>query len=146
MTKYGRSPWLDRFPKSRVPSYPKHRGHLNTDVAIVGGGLTGCAVAYAFAAAGIKVALVEAGQVGRGTTAAAAGWIAGEPGLPFVDLEKAVGLRSARQAWRAWRRAALDFAAVLRRLEIRCELEPCPTITVATRAEQIARLRKEQKV
>ena len=29
------------------------------DVAIVGGGLTGCATAYAFAAAGIRVALFE---------------------------------------------------------------------------------------
>src|SRR6266851_3602945 len=98
MTKYGRSPWLDRFPKSRVPAYPKHRGHLDTDVAIVGGGLTGCTTAYAFAAAGIKIVLVEAEQIGRGSSAAAGGWLADEPGAPFVDLEKAVGLRRARHA------------------------------------------------
>ena len=70
MTRYGRSPWVDRFPASRVPSYPRHRTPLTTrfDVVIVGGGLTGCATAYAFAAAGIKVALLEADRVGRGTT------------------------------------------------------------------------------
>ena len=56
MTKYGRSPWIDRFPKSRIPSYPRFRGPLDVDVAIVGGGLTGCATAYAFAAAGVKAA------------------------------------------------------------------------------------------
>ena len=47
MTKYGTSPSIDRFPKSRVPSYPRQRGPLEIDVAIVGGGLTGCATAYA---------------------------------------------------------------------------------------------------
>lgn len=146
MTKYGRSPWLDRFPKSRVPAYPKHRGHLDTDVAIVGGGLTGCTTAYAFAAAGIKIVLVEAEQIGRGSTAAAGGWLADEPGAPFVDLEKAVGMRAARQAWQAWRRAALDFAALLRRLDVKCDLDPLPTITVAVTTEQVARFKREQKL
>ena len=86
MTRYGRSPWIDRFPTSRVPSYPRHRGNDPAPVVIVGGGLTGCATAYAFAAAGVKATLLEAGQIGRGNTAAASGWIAEEPGVPFGDL------------------------------------------------------------
>ena len=51
-TRYGQSPWIDRFPKSRVPAHPRYRGATKTDVVVVGGGLTGCATAYAFAAAG----------------------------------------------------------------------------------------------
>ena len=51
-TRYGVSYWLDRFPKSRQPVYPRHRGELSTQVAILGGRLTGCAIAYVFAAAG----------------------------------------------------------------------------------------------
>jgi glycine/D-amino acid oxidase-like deaminating enzyme len=70
----------------------------------------------------VKVALVEAAQVGRGNTGAVAGWIAEDPGVAFVDLEKALGLRDARRAWQAWRRAALDFAALLRRLDVKCHL------------------------
>ena len=66
MTTYNRSPWIDSFPKSRVPSFPRHRGTIQTDVVIVGGGLTGCATAYAFAAAGIKVVVVDAGQTRAG--------------------------------------------------------------------------------
>src|SRR5262249_18401082 len=101
--------------------------------------------AYAFAAAGIKVMLVEAAQIGRGGTAAGAGWISDEPGAPFVEIEKAVGLRSARRAWQAWHRAALDFAALLRRLDVRGALEPRSPITVATTPEQLTRLKREQK-
>ena len=31
MTKYGRSPWVDQFPKSRVPSYPRPRTPIDID-------------------------------------------------------------------------------------------------------------------
>src|SRR5205807_318503 len=83
-------------------------------VAIIGGGLTGCAAAYAFASAGIEVVLLEDDRVGRGSTGSAAGWLAEEPGVAFAQLESSVGLRTAKRAWQAWRRAALDFAALLR--------------------------------
>jgi glycine/D-amino acid oxidase-like deaminating enzyme len=145
MTRYGRSPWIERFPKSRLRSYPQHRGSHPAPVVIVGGGLTGCATAYAFAAAGIKAVLLEAGQIGRGNTSAASGWIAEEPGVPFDDLEKAIGLRSTRRAWHAWHRAALDFAALLRRLDIKCGLEEHGIVSVAMTSEQASRLRRERK-
>ena len=144
-TKYGKSPWIDAFPKSRVPSYPKHKGTTPFDVVVLGGGLTGCTTAYALSAAGVKTVLLEAGQIGRGTTALSAGLITDDPGVSFAELEKLVGLRSARRSFQMWRRSALDFAALLRRLEIKCALEPRTTLTVATTADQVARLNKDQK-
>jgi glycine/D-amino acid oxidase-like deaminating enzyme len=145
VTKYGVSPWLAEFPKSRVPSYPRYRGSTQSDVVIIGGGLTGCLTAYAFAAAGVKVVLLEADRIGRGATSAAAGWMAPDPGVPFAHLENAIGLRFARHAFQAWRRAALDFAALIRRLEIKCAFEPHETILVARSAAESTRLKKEQK-
>jgi len=112
---------------------------------IIGGGLTGCAAAYAFAGAGVKVVLIEAGQIGRGGAGHSAGWIADDPGVPFTDAVKAVGLRGARLAWQAWRRAALDFTALIRRLNIKCDLEARPTITMAMTPAQIASFKREQK-
>ena len=144
MTRYGRSPWIDRFPKSRVPSWPRQRGRVDTDVVIVGGGLTGCATAYALAASGIKAVLVEGNQLGHGSTGAAAGWVAEDPGVSFGDLEKALGFRAARCAFRAWRRAALDFGALLRRLDVKCHFEPRGAITVAGTVEQVTQLKREQ--
>jgi glycine/D-amino acid oxidase-like deaminating enzyme len=145
MTKYARSPWIDEFPKSRVPSHPRYRGAQQADAVIIGGGLTGCATAYALAMAGLKTILLEATQVGRGNTAFSSGWVSDDPGVSFAQLEKAIGLRRARYAWQSWRRAALDFSALLRRLDIKCRLEPTPTITIASNPEQLARLRKDQK-
>jgi glycine/D-amino acid oxidase-like deaminating enzyme len=145
MTRYGRSPWIDRFPKSRLPVYPRQRGHLDTDIVIVGAGLTGCATAYAFAAAGLKVALIDAGQVGRGSSGSALGWIADTPGTSFQQVETAIGLRDARRAWQAWRRAALDFSSLVRRLDLKCQLAPTSTLVVARTVEQAALLKRELK-
>jgi glycine/D-amino acid oxidase-like deaminating enzyme len=146
MTKYGRSPWIDNFPRSRVPAFPRQRGTVATDVVIVGGGLTGCATAYAFSAAGIKVAVVEAGQIGRGSSGSSAGWISDDPGVGFHEVEHALGLRAARHGWQSWRRAALDFIALVRRLDLKCRFEQRGALLVAATPDQLVRLKKEQKV
>ena len=111
----------------------------------MGGGLTGCVTAYAFATAGVDVALVEAAQIGRGNGGSAAGWIAEEPGVAFSALVKTHGAKAALRTWQAWRRAALDFAALLRRLDVKCDLEPRSTLTVAITPDQAARLTVDQK-
>jgi glycine/D-amino acid oxidase-like deaminating enzyme len=145
VTKYGKSLWIDQFPRSRVPTHPRQKGAQQADVVVIGGGLTGCATAYALAAAGVKVILLEAEQIGRGNTAAASGWISDEPGIAFADLDKAIGMRAARKAWQSWRRASLDFATLLRRLNVKCQLEARSALTVANDAEQLARLAREHK-
>src|SRR4029077_15934468 len=61
------------------------------------------------------------------------------------EVEKLVGTRNTRQAWEAWRRAALDFAAVIRRLKLKCDLEPRGSLLLATAPEQTARLSRDQK-
>jgi glycine/D-amino acid oxidase-like deaminating enzyme len=144
-TRYGRSPWVDRFPASRVPSYPKPHEPVKIDVAIVGGGLTGCATAYAFAAAGVKVALFEAGRIGQGGSSASLGWIADDPGVNFADASKRMGVRAARHVWRSWRRAALDFAALIKRLDLKCGFEPQSSLLFAVSPEQAAALARDQK-
>ena len=70
--------------------------------------------------------LLEAAQIGRGSSGSASGWINEDPGVGFADLEQAVGLRGAKRAYQSWRRASLDFAALLRRLDIKCFIEAHP--------------------
>jgi glycine/D-amino acid oxidase-like deaminating enzyme len=144
-TRYGRSPWVDQYPRSRVPAYPRHGGPLTVDAAIIGGGLTGAFTAYAFAAAGVKVALFEGSRLGHGAAGSSIGWIGDEPGASFAEAEKMIGLRAARHAWRSWRRAALDAMALLKRLEIKCRLQPADTLRTVTTPEQLGWLTREQK-
>jgi glycine/D-amino acid oxidase-like deaminating enzyme len=143
--RYGISYWVDTFPKSRQPQYPRERGPVTTDVAIVGGGLAACATAYAFAAAGVKVALFEAERIGTGSTGSASGLVLQDPGVPYRDVEQLYGVRTARQIFQATHRSALDLAATLRRLRIQCGLNPCDLALVAVTPEDEKRLRREWK-
>jgi glycine/D-amino acid oxidase-like deaminating enzyme len=139
--------WLDRFPKSRRPSYPRFRGSPggnDADVVIVGGGLTGCACAYSFAAAGVKVILLEAGRVGAGSTAGSPGLIREAFDASFQETAAAHGLRAARHLWQGIHRASLDFSAAIRRLDLRCDWAPQDLLHVARREpESVKRLRRE---
>src|SRR5688500_8698628 len=106
-TRYGVSPWIHLFPDSRRPDYPRAKGELDRDVVIIGGGLTGCAVAQACAAAGVRAVVLEAGRIGQGAAGRSAGLLLPEPGPSFRSLSQAHGLRSARAAFQSWRRATL---------------------------------------
>jgi glycine/D-amino acid oxidase-like deaminating enzyme len=142
--RYDRPCWFDRTPARRAPAYPRHRGALATEVAVVGGGLTGCTIAWLFAAAGIDVALFERGRLARGTGAVRGlGIVRQEPDADFQDVQAAYGVRAARRIWHETRRASLDFAAALRRLGVRCDLEEHDALWVAATREEEARLRKE---
>ena len=145
MTKYGKSPWIDRFPTSRVPAYPRQRGAIDD-----GGGdrrrrpdrLRD------------RVRLCRGRREGRARRGRADRPRQHRGGrrvdcrrsrASFVEVEKALGVRAARHAFQAWRRAALDFAALLRRLDIKCDLQPQTTWDVAITPEQVAALKREQK-
>jgi glycine/D-amino acid oxidase-like deaminating enzyme len=140
-TRFGVSPWVDAVPKARRPDYPRLKGELTADVVVMGGGLTGCAAAQAAAAAGLKTILVEADRVGL-LSATAPGLLLPEPGPDFTAVAKARGLRIARRIFETWRQASPDAAALVRRLGIRCQLEPCDSLIVAAAADETL-LRRE---
>jgi len=135
-TRYGASPWVDTFPRSRRPDFPRLRGEHTAEVAIIGGGLTGCTTAYACAVAGLNPILIEADRLGQGSAGRGAGLLVAEPGPAFRDVAKAHGLRAARRIFEGWRRASIDAAALIRRLGIPCSLEACERMTVAWRDDE----------
>lgn len=143
-TRYGVSPWIHQFPDSRRPDYPRAKGELDRDVVIIGGGLTGCAVAYACAAAGVRAVVLEAERVGQAAAGRSAGLLLPDPGPLFRDISQAHGLRAARSAFQSWRRATLDAAATLRRLGIKCGLDAHDALLVASRDDEKA-VRRESE-
>lgn len=118
------------------------RGELDVDVAVIGGGLTGVATALACATAGLKPVVLEADTVGHGWTGHSGGLLLPDPGPLFRDVSRAHGLRAAKLVFSAWRRAALDAASQLRRLGIRCGLEPRDSVLVAPGDEEKELLRE----
>jgi glycine/D-amino acid oxidase-like deaminating enzyme len=112
-------------------------------VAIVGGGVTGAAVAYLFARAGISVAVVDAARVGCGSTAASTALLMQEPDADFRQLAARYGTRRAARMWNLSRDATLGFIRTLRRLRIPCDLERRDSVYFTTRADHAALLAGE---
>lgn len=138
--------FLDTFPRTRRPDHPRHRGDVRVPVAIVGGGLTGCACAAAFATAGVKVILLEADRIGGSATAGSAGLLRQDLDASFQASAAEHGLRTARHVWQGFRRASLEFAAALRRLGIRADLAPQDVLLFTRDGPESARqLQREYK-
>jgi gamma-glutamylputrescine oxidase len=135
-TKYGISPWAEQFPSKRRLELPRFRATAGAAGAsrptvIVGGGLTGCCTAYALAAAGVKVVLLEAEHLAHGGTSRSPGVLQGEATASYRELEARHGRRAARAMFEASRRAVLDLASTVRRLGIKANLDVHDALRVA---------------
>lgn len=137
--------FLDTFPRSRRPEYPRHRGEIRTSVVVVGGGLTGCACAAAFSTAGVKVVLLEAERIGADATAASAGLLRQDFDASFQQSVALHGVRTARHVWQSFRRASLDFSAALKRMGVRADLTPQDLVFVTRDAEAARGLQREYR-
>lgn len=143
-TRYGRSCWLEAAPPPR-PSWGRLRGETSCDVAVVGGGLAGCAATWTFAQAGVSTVLLEADLVGRRATAGAPGLFDAAAATSFWDLRERHGLRAARLMWEAERRACVDAQTLIKKLRIRCRATALSLNTVAITPEQASLLEREHR-
>jgi glycine/D-amino acid oxidase-like deaminating enzyme len=135
--------WLDRTPASRIRRYPSLRTTLEVDVVIVGAGMTGVSLAWKFARAGIRVGVLEASRVGRGSTAASTALLMQEPDEDLRALATRFGPGAARRIWRLGGNAVRDLVGTLRTLEIKCDLTRSDSLYFTTNQEHVRRLRAE---
>ena len=141
MASYGHSYW-EAKAKPANRSRPL-KGNLTADVVVIGGGFTGCAAAYTLSQAGLDVVLVEANRLASGSTQRAIGAVLPVPDLPLLTIQKTAGKREARVAFTELRRSAVDLAATLKRLGVRCDFAGLPLIINAPFTNDASLLQKE---
>ena len=115
--------WLQERYARHARSYPQLSTAVKVDVAVLGGGVTGAMAAWRLSAAGLRVALLEAGRVGRGSTAASTALLMQEPDEDFSALRARYGGRATRRIWKLSSSATHDLIRTLRRLDISCGVE-----------------------
>jgi glycine/D-amino acid oxidase-like deaminating enzyme len=139
--RIGHSYWLD-CSRARAPRLASLHGRHQADVAIVGGGVTGCAAALLFARAGARVILVEGRRLGRGSTAASTALLMQEPDVDFADLSERYGPAVARRIWACSRGAVASMRRTLAGLGV-SSLRGLPSLYYAGDAAGAGALRRE---
>ena len=94
--------------RGKRPVYPQLKTAVRVDVAILGGGVTGAIVAWRLASRRVRVAVLEAGRAGRGSTAASTALLMQEPDEDFSELAPATG-PCAKPIWKLSRTATRDL-------------------------------------
>lgn len=125
--------------------YPPLAEHLECDVAIIGGGITGALVGYHLAEAGVDVVVLDRRDIGFGSTAASTALLQYEVDTP---LHRLVGLVGERRAVRSYR-LCHEAVQKLQRLAARlggCGCTARESVYLASRARDVAALRREFEV
>src|SRR5437867_1628994 len=95
--------WLEE-PADPLPS-ASLRGR--PDVAVIGGGVTGCSCALTLATRGLRVRLFEAREIAGGASGRNGGFALRGGSMPYDEARAQLWPDSARRLW-AWTEEALD--------------------------------------
>lgn len=120
---------LPQFPESLwrdttdLPSFPKLAEDITTDIAVVGGGITGITTAYLLTKAGYKVTLLEAGEILSGTTGFTSAKISAQHGLIYHHLLKHFGEEKARLYFQSNSKAMEWIIDTAEELELSCGMK-----------------------
>ncbi|HSL59748.1 MAG TPA: FAD-dependent oxidoreductase [Acidimicrobiales bacterium] len=135
-----RSVWL---ATAEHTTHPPLAGDTDVDVAVVGGGITGLTTALLLQRDGARVALIEARQVGVGTTGGTTGKVTSQHQLTYHDLIEHRGEDIARGYADANQQAIELVAALAELTEADCDLIRAPAYVYAERPEERAAIEAE---
>lgn len=100
-----RSAWLEQ--DESPSSFGRLDENIETDVLVIGGGITGLSVAYELLRRGRRVVVCEANSIGSGTTGGSSAHLDAHPEMMPKQLINQLGLDNAKQ-YVQWRLAAID--------------------------------------
>ena len=132
--------WLQT---AQATDYPPLTADLPVDVAVLGGGITGLTTALLLKREGARVAVVEAGRVGRGVT----GCTTAKVSALQSTIYSTVGRRHGQEAAAAYATASLAAVEQVRSLAaeegIECDLESRPAFTDAADQSELKSVEQE---
>lgn len=140
---------LPRFPESMwrkttpLPSFAKLEGDIETEVAVVGAGITGITTAYLLTQAGLKVAVFDAGKILDGTTGYTTAKITAQHGLIYDKLIAHFGKENARLYFKANEQALRFIADTVKERNIECKFRHEQAYLYADSDDQLKQLEAE---
>ena len=134
--------WVDT---SKRPEFPKLDKDINTDVCIIGAGITGIMTAYMLLNKGLKITIVEKGEVCSGVTENTTAKITSQHGLIYNYLEVTFGTEFARLYLESNENAIDTIEKIIKRENINCDFERTDNYIYTCTEEYLQRIKDEVK-
>jgi glycine/D-amino acid oxidase-like deaminating enzyme/nitrite reductase/ring-hydroxylating ferredoxin subunit len=132
--------WL---AEPRESFYAPLTGEVETDVAVVGGGIAGLCTAWELTKQGHRVMVLEAGRIIAGVTGHTTAKVSALHTTIYARLAKSAGEEAARLYAESQQDAIEHAERTAAELGIDCEWERRPAYTYVTSDERVDRLRAE---
>jgi glycine/D-amino acid oxidase-like deaminating enzyme/nitrite reductase/ring-hydroxylating ferredoxin subunit len=135
--------WNATAPASAFPSL---EGEIETDVAVIGGGIVGVTTARMLTDRGLKVALVEALRIGEEVTGKSTAKVTSQHNIAYSVIESKFGAEGARLYADANQIGVRTIVELAARHGIACNLEHRPAFTWTNDEDEVGRIEKEVEV
>lgn len=136
----GASPWGGR---QASPQRSILTESFKTDIAVIGGGITGALVAEHLSSIGRSVVLVDREDLGRGSTQASTAMLQWEIDASVIELTEAYGFEVAARVYQLSRSAAGGLTDLVAKNGLPCAFRPRSTVYLSGNAMNEAALREE---
>lgn len=126
-------------------SFPKLKTDLETDVIVIGGGISGLTTAYLLQKSGLRVIVLEKNAVGSGTTSHTTGKVTSQHSLMYAALVKRLGNKRAGLYAQASQMAVDRIARLIRDEKIDCDWEVDDNYVYTTDPNKVSLYKHEAK-
>ena len=124
-------------------SYPSLRENIETEILVIGGGITGSLLAHQMIKDGYKTVLVDRREIGNGSTSATTSMLQYEIDVPLFELSKMIGKKGAEKSYWACYDSIDDLQKIAKEVKSDCGFKKKQSLYFAAFKKDVDDLKKE---
>lgn len=126
-----------------INSYPSVRENLETEILIVGGGITGSLIAHQCISDGYETVLIDRREIGNGSTSATTSMLQYEIDVPLHQLIDLIGEEAAVESYWACYKSIDDLGQIVKQVKSDCGFKKKESLYFAAHKKDVIGLKKE---
>jgi len=127
-------------------TYPMLQKNIVTDIAVVGGGITGALISHALMQHGYKVTLIDRRDIGQGSTSATTSMLQYEIDEKLIDLSEKIGEGGAAFCYKAGITAIKELQTLVKQTKIDCGFKMKKSLYTAHNKSAATKLKREYEL